>query len=220
MMRGNTSKKRPREQSEQWLDYKISFPSTPGCQLVDSPIILEALIEGFLVQRIYVDGGSSSEVMYEHCFRNLGDETRAKLKESRTPLVGFFGKGRKKEGEPEDTVQPPPNPLEKDTQTCKEIKRKDEDPKRPIESKSLEKVVIHDDYPDQTIIIGGNLSAECTTEAYRCFRLDSDRHDCNSLCHYRTRTQDVPPHRAESAKEMEHSPGQKKSYKSGSGRMT
>ncbi|GKF18647.1 hypothetical protein Tco_0063565 [Tanacetum coccineum] len=42
MIRGNTSRKRPREQSEQWLDNKISFPSTPGCQLVDSPIILEA----------------------------------------------------------------------------------------------------------------------------------------------------------------------------------
>ncbi|GKF33356.1 reverse transcriptase domain-containing protein, partial [Tanacetum coccineum] len=40
---------------------------------------------------IYVDGGSSSEVMYEHCFRNLRAKTRAKLKESRMPLVGFSG---------------------------------------------------------------------------------------------------------------------------------
>nr|GEW53217.1 reverse transcriptase domain-containing protein [Tanacetum cinerariifolium] len=48
MIRGNTSKKRPRKQSEQWFDNEISFPSTPGCQLVDSPIILEALIKGFL----------------------------------------------------------------------------------------------------------------------------------------------------------------------------
>ncbi|GKA81463.1 hypothetical protein Tco_0788155, partial [Tanacetum coccineum] len=62
------------------------------CQLVDSPIILEAMIEGFLVQRIYVNEGSSSEVMYDRCFRNLRAETRAKLKESRTPLVGFSGK--------------------------------------------------------------------------------------------------------------------------------
>ncbi|GJX84529.1 reverse transcriptase domain-containing protein [Tanacetum coccineum] len=29
--------------------------------------------------------------MYEHCFRNLRAETKAKLKESRTPLVGFYG---------------------------------------------------------------------------------------------------------------------------------
>ncbi|GKB09300.1 reverse transcriptase domain-containing protein [Tanacetum coccineum] len=40
---------------------------------------------------IYVDGGISSEVMYEHCFRNLGAKTKAKLKESRNPLVGFSG---------------------------------------------------------------------------------------------------------------------------------
>nr|GEX30869.1 hypothetical protein [Tanacetum cinerariifolium] len=80
----------------------------------------------------------------------------------------------KEEGEPEDTVQPPPNPLEKDTQTCKEIKRKDEDPKRPIESKPLEKVVIHDDYPDQTIIIGGNLSAEYRFRLIEILRKHTD----------------------------------------------
>ncbi|GJV69557.1 hypothetical protein Tco_1485066 [Tanacetum coccineum] len=91
MVRGKTNKKRPHEQSEQWTNNEISFPSMPGCQLVDSPIILEALIEGFQVRRIYIDGGSSSEVMYEHCFRNLGTETKAKLKEPRTPLVGFTG---------------------------------------------------------------------------------------------------------------------------------
>ncbi|GJZ41985.1 reverse transcriptase domain-containing protein [Tanacetum coccineum] len=91
MIGGNTNRKRLCKQLEPWMDNEISFPSMPGCQLVDSPIILEALIEGFLVRRIYVDGGSSSEVMYEHYFRNLRAETKAKLKESRTPLVGFFG---------------------------------------------------------------------------------------------------------------------------------
>ncbi|GKD28579.1 hypothetical protein Tco_1239357 [Tanacetum coccineum] len=91
MVRGDTSRKRPREQSEQRASNDISFPSMLGCQLVDSPIILEALIECFRVRRISVDEGSSSEVMYEHCFRNLRAETKAKLKESRTPLVGFSG---------------------------------------------------------------------------------------------------------------------------------
>nr|GEV61843.1 reverse transcriptase domain-containing protein [Tanacetum cinerariifolium] len=64
MIRGYTSRKRPREQAEQCLDNKISFPSTLGCQLVDSPIILEAVSEGFLVRRIYVDGGSSFLVIH------------------------------------------------------------------------------------------------------------------------------------------------------------
>ncbi|GKD09209.1 hypothetical protein Tco_1188894 [Tanacetum coccineum] len=47
------------------------------------------LLTSAFVRRIYVDGGSSSEVMYEHFFRNLRAKTKAKLKESRTPLVGF-----------------------------------------------------------------------------------------------------------------------------------
>ncbi|GJY30399.1 hypothetical protein Tco_0413894 [Tanacetum coccineum] len=49
------------------------------------------MIEGFRVIRIHVDGGSSSEVMYEHCFRNLSYRTRSRLRESRIPLVGFSG---------------------------------------------------------------------------------------------------------------------------------
>nr|GEU89518.1 hypothetical protein [Tanacetum cinerariifolium] len=242
MIRGYTSRKRPREQAEQWLDNEISFPSTPGCQLIDSPIILEALIEEFMVQRIYVDGGSSFEFMYEHCFRNLRAKTRVKLKESKTPLVGFSGEspynvilgriglrslgavastihsmikfpttngieivttkketlhecwrmeeaqgptrkewvifltpysegtvsmGREesqgktnKEGDPEGTTQLPPSPPRKDTKTYEKIKGDDGHPEGPLENKPLEKVVIHDDYLDQTITLGGNLLAE------------------------------------------------------------
>ncbi|GJU09122.1 hypothetical protein Tco_1125552 [Tanacetum coccineum] len=44
-----------------------------------------------VVRRRYVDGGSSSEVIYENCFRNLGPVTNEKLRESRKPLVGFSG---------------------------------------------------------------------------------------------------------------------------------
>ncbi|GJS58342.1 reverse transcriptase domain-containing protein, partial [Tanacetum coccineum] len=139
MVRGNTNKKRPRKQSEQWLDNEISFPYMPGCQLVDSPIILEALIEGFLVRRIYVDGGSSSQVIYKHCFQNLRAETKAKLKESRMPLVGFSGKTNKA-GEPEDTIQPPPIPSKENTQTYEKDEEKDESLKKSIGSKPPEKV--------------------------------------------------------------------------------
>ncbi|GJS76782.1 hypothetical protein Tco_0726663 [Tanacetum coccineum] len=53
------------------MDNAIAFPSVPRYQLMDCPVVVDALIEGFRVRRIHVDGGSSSEVMYEHCFRNL-----------------------------------------------------------------------------------------------------------------------------------------------------
>nr|GEW49333.1 hypothetical protein [Tanacetum cinerariifolium] len=63
MVRGIGHKKRPYEKIIQWMDNEILFPSVPGYRLLDSPIVLEAYIEGF----------------------------QAKLRESRIPLVGFLG---------------------------------------------------------------------------------------------------------------------------------
>ncbi|GJW25544.1 hypothetical protein Tco_0039355 [Tanacetum coccineum] len=65
MMRSQGYRKRPYERVEHWMDNAI------------------------MVRRIHVDGGSSSEVMYERCFRNLSYQTRSRLRESRIPLVGF-----------------------------------------------------------------------------------------------------------------------------------
>ncbi|GKD33864.1 reverse transcriptase domain-containing protein [Tanacetum coccineum] len=67
------------------------YQHVPRYQLMDCPVVVDALIEGFRVRRIHVDGGSSSEVIYEHCFRNLSYRTRSRLKESRVSLVGFSG---------------------------------------------------------------------------------------------------------------------------------
>ncbi|GJU81211.1 reverse transcriptase domain-containing protein [Tanacetum coccineum] len=236
MIRGNTNKKRPRERSEQWTSNEISFPSMLGCQLVDSPIILEALIEGFQVRRIYVDGRSSSEVMYERCFQNLRAETKAKLKESRTPLVGFSGEVSYPigtinlsvtMGEPgklwtipmEFTIFPIVNGIaimttkretlqecrrmeeaqgpvmegrtnprmqasesegttskdkEGSTQADKKGKGKDKLPEKSPESKPLEKVLIHDGHPDQTITIQGNLTAKCRSGLIKMLRKHAD----------------------------------------------
>ncbi|GJU43733.1 reverse transcriptase domain-containing protein [Tanacetum coccineum] len=91
MVRSQGYRKRPYERVEHWMDNAIAFSSVPQYQLTDCPVVVDALIECFRVRRIHVDGGSSSEVMYEHCFRNLSYRTRSRLKESRVPLVGFSG---------------------------------------------------------------------------------------------------------------------------------
>nr|GEY10670.1 protein NYNRIN-like [Tanacetum cinerariifolium] len=162
-----------------------------GCQLVNSPIILEALIEVFQVRRIYVDGLSSSEVMYEHCFRNLGTETNAKLKEPRTPLVGFSGETPELEGttikgkeesrgqtdktkESKKFIQPSPIPSEKDTQGNEKGKENDEILEKLPEGKPPKKVIIHDDHPDQTITIKGNLTAKCRSGLIKILRKHAD----------------------------------------------
>ncbi|GKC22085.1 hypothetical protein Tco_1024235 [Tanacetum coccineum] len=154
MIRGNTNKKRSCEPSEQWLDNKISVPSTPG------------------------------------------PETRTKLKEARTPFSGedcnndeqernppriqapdpegTTSTGREesqeqtnKVGEPEDTIQRPPIPSNENTQTDEKDKEKNEPLEKLFGSKPPEKVVIHNDYPDQIITIRGETYPfECDQETY------------------------------------------------------
>ncbi|GKB12388.1 reverse transcriptase domain-containing protein [Tanacetum coccineum] len=40
---------------------------------------------------MYVDGGSSSEILYEHCFNRFRPEVRNQMIPATTPLVGFSG---------------------------------------------------------------------------------------------------------------------------------
>ncbi|GJZ03088.1 hypothetical protein Tco_0521049 [Tanacetum coccineum] len=166
--------------------------------LVDFPIILEAHIEGYQVRRIYVDRGSSSEVMYEHYFRNLGPDTKAKLRESRVPL-GPTSEGRvthpqirasesreilKEEGTDVEEKQslsekhpekartsPPPK---KDTDPNKEDKGEGKSVEAHMENKPPEKVTVNDDHPDQSITIEGNLSIECRAELIKVLRKHAD----------------------------------------------
>ncbi|GJX51324.1 hypothetical protein Tco_0331324 [Tanacetum coccineum] len=60
-----------------------------GSDASDEPLIIEAEVEGYLVRRVYVDEGSSVEVMFEHCFENLPAKVRAGLRETRTTCVGL-----------------------------------------------------------------------------------------------------------------------------------
>nr|GEZ92579.1 reverse transcriptase domain-containing protein [Tanacetum cinerariifolium] len=59
--------------------------------LTDALIILEGTIEGYHVQRIYVDGGSSSKIMYEHCFKSFGADVKSRLRKYNASLIRFSG---------------------------------------------------------------------------------------------------------------------------------
>ncbi|GJT36916.1 reverse transcriptase domain-containing protein [Tanacetum coccineum] len=57
----------------------------------EGPMIIEAEIGGHFVHRIYVDGGASSEVLYEHCFVRLRPEVRSQMIPATTSLIGLSG---------------------------------------------------------------------------------------------------------------------------------
>ncbi|GKC63452.1 hypothetical protein Tco_1096050 [Tanacetum coccineum] len=45
---------------------EISFPPIASSGGQENPIVIEAEVEGHLIHRMYVDGGSASKVLYEH----------------------------------------------------------------------------------------------------------------------------------------------------------
>nr|GEZ39308.1 hypothetical protein [Tanacetum cinerariifolium] len=92
MIRQEENRKRSFKEKRSGVMIELTFPAIARSQLMDEPIILEGIIEGNQVQRILVDRGSSSEIMYEYCFRNLGVNIRSSLKRCRILMIGFQGK--------------------------------------------------------------------------------------------------------------------------------
>nr|GEV17661.1 reverse transcriptase domain-containing protein [Tanacetum cinerariifolium] len=55
------------------------------------PLVIEAKIGGHMIHRMYVDGGSSTEVLYEHCFNRLRLEVKNQMVPTTTSLTSFSG---------------------------------------------------------------------------------------------------------------------------------
>ncbi|GKC42571.1 ATP-dependent DNA helicase PIF1, partial [Tanacetum coccineum] len=69
----------------------ISFPPLGEEDGTEGPMVIEAEVGGHLVHRMYVDGGASSKILYEHCFNQLCPEIRNQMVPATTYLVGFSG---------------------------------------------------------------------------------------------------------------------------------
>ncbi|GKA01354.1 reverse transcriptase domain-containing protein [Tanacetum coccineum] len=70
---------------------KISFPPLVNDEGAEGPLIIEAEIGGHQVHCICIDGESSFEILYEHCFNRLHPEIRNQMVPAITSLVGFSG---------------------------------------------------------------------------------------------------------------------------------
>ncbi|GJU53689.1 reverse transcriptase domain-containing protein [Tanacetum coccineum] len=68
---------------------KITFPPLTTTKGTEGPLVIEAKIGGHMIHRMYVDGGSSTEVLYEHCFNRLRPEIKNQMVPTMTSLTGF-----------------------------------------------------------------------------------------------------------------------------------
>ncbi|GJS77894.1 reverse transcriptase domain-containing protein [Tanacetum coccineum] len=69
----------------------ISFPPLGEEDRTKGPMIIEVEMGGHFVYRMYVDGGSSLKILYEHCFNRFSLEVRSQMVPASTPLIGFSG---------------------------------------------------------------------------------------------------------------------------------
>nr|GEV51272.1 hypothetical protein [Tanacetum cinerariifolium] len=83
----------PRQKITQtfFLESVISFPPLREEDGTKGPMIIKAEMGGYCMHRMYVDGGSSLEILYEHCFNRFRLEVRNQMIHATTPLVGFSG---------------------------------------------------------------------------------------------------------------------------------
>nr|GEW47964.1 reverse transcriptase domain-containing protein [Tanacetum cinerariifolium] len=67
----------------------ISFPSLGEEDGTEGPLIIKVEMGGHFVHHMFVDGGSSSKILYERCFNRFRLEVRSQVVPTATPLVGF-----------------------------------------------------------------------------------------------------------------------------------
>ncbi|GJR22124.1 reverse transcriptase domain-containing protein [Tanacetum coccineum] len=68
---------------------EFTFPSLTTSSGTEGLLVIEAEISGHMIHCMYVDGGSSTEVLYEHCFNQLRPEIKNQMVPSTTSLTSF-----------------------------------------------------------------------------------------------------------------------------------
>ncbi|GJY17312.1 reverse transcriptase domain-containing protein [Tanacetum coccineum] len=68
---------------------KITFPLRTTSKGTEGLLVIEVEIGLHMIHRMYVDGGSSTEVLYEHCFNWLGPKIKSQMVSATTSLTGF-----------------------------------------------------------------------------------------------------------------------------------
>ncbi|GJT35328.1 hypothetical protein Tco_0925747 [Tanacetum coccineum] len=70
---------------------EITFPPLANIDGTEGPLVIEAEISRHMIHRMYIDGGSSTEILYEHCFNQLWPKIKSQMISARTSLTGFSG---------------------------------------------------------------------------------------------------------------------------------
>nr|GEW97577.1 reverse transcriptase domain-containing protein [Tanacetum cinerariifolium] len=70
---------------------EITFSPLITSSGVEGSLVIEAEIGGHMIHHMYVDGGSSMEILYEHCFNRFRPKVKNQMVPATTSLTGFSG---------------------------------------------------------------------------------------------------------------------------------
>nr|GEY53889.1 reverse transcriptase domain-containing protein [Tanacetum cinerariifolium] len=70
---------------------EITFPPLTTNDGTEGPLVIEAEMGGHTIHHMYIDGGSSMEILYEHSFNRLRPEIKSQMVPATTSLTGFSG---------------------------------------------------------------------------------------------------------------------------------
>ncbi|PWA99920.1 reverse transcriptase domain-containing protein [Artemisia annua] len=70
---------------------KISFPPLTAENAIAEPLVIEIQAGGHNIHRMYIDGGASADIMYEHCFNKLQPDIKQQLTPATMSLTRFAG---------------------------------------------------------------------------------------------------------------------------------
>ncbi|GJW85736.1 reverse transcriptase domain-containing protein [Tanacetum coccineum] len=84
-------RKRPAEKERRNLRKRETSGNSNDSVTTKGPLIIKAKIGGHQMHRICIDGWSSFEILYEHCFNRLRPEIKNQMVPATTSLIGFSG---------------------------------------------------------------------------------------------------------------------------------
>ena len=99
MIQGWTSKRQYKRQNSAhavWREQQVIFPVVRGGASLRGNVVVTGLLGHYRSQRIFIDPGSNSDIMFEQCFNLLDNEDKARLQPVNGTIAGFIN----------ETIQP------------------------------------------------------------------------------------------------------------------
>nr|GEY65873.1 hypothetical protein [Tanacetum cinerariifolium] len=157
---------KPQDQSKRHSsDKRSDFRASNG---TEEPLAIEAEMSGHVIHRMYIDGGSSMEILYEQCFNRLRPEIKSQMVPATTSLTGFSGETIWPLGQLRLLVT-----IGDATHSTKAWMNF-----MVVKSMSPYNVALHPDFPDQEVVIGGSLSDKGRIELCSVLKKNLDIFAC------------------------------------------